>query len=45
MFEFDVLCKTYDYASSKQKMNMFPITLKDATLHWFMSLARGKITT
>ena len=33
MFEFVVLCWTYDYAEDEQKLKLFPSTLKDATLH------------
>ena len=32
IFEFFVVCRTYDYASDDQKFNIFPFTLKDATL-------------
>ena len=38
LFEFDVLCNSYDYQSDAQKLKLFPTTLKDATLRWFMSL-------
>lgn len=32
-FEFVVICRTYDYASYDQKLNLFPSTLKDVALH------------
>ena len=32
MFEFFVLCRTYDYASNDQKLKLFPFTLKDEAL-------------
>lgn len=32
LFEFVVLCRTYDYAEDKQKLKLFPFTLKDVTL-------------
>jgi hypothetical protein len=45
MFEFFVVCRTYDYASDEKKLKLFPSTLKDATLHWFMGLPGDSITT
>lgn len=45
MFEFIVISRTYDYASDDQKLNLFPSTLKDASLCWFMGLPKGSITT
>jgi len=33
LFEFDVICRTYDYTTDEQKLKLFPSTLKDATLH------------
>jgi len=33
LFEFVVICKTYDYTSNDQKLKLFPSTLKGATLH------------
>ena len=41
LFEFDILCQSYDYTSSEKKLNHFPATLKYNALHWFMSL-RGE---
>lgn len=32
MFEFVVICRTYDYASDEKKLKLFPSTLKDAAL-------------
>jgi len=32
LFEFDVLCRSYDYISDDQKMKLFPATLKGAAL-------------
>jgi len=45
LFEFVVLCRTYDYEEDEQKLKLFPFTLKDAALHWFMGLPRNSITT
>lgn len=38
IFGFEVFCRTYDYLSYAKKLNIFPSTLKDATLRWFMGL-------
>ena len=32
LFEFDILCRIYDYTSSEQKLKLFPATLKDNAL-------------
>ena len=32
LFEFEVLCRSYDYLFDTQKLKLFPTTLKDATL-------------
>lgn len=45
MFEFSIVYRTYDYAFDDQKMKLFPSTLKDATLRWFINLLGGSITT
>jgi len=45
MFEFSIIYKTYDYTSDEQKLKLFPTTLKDVTLCWFIGLPRGNITT
>ena len=36
MFKFTAVCRTYDYASNDQNLILFPSTLKDASLRWFM---------
>lgn len=38
LFEFDILCRSYDYSTDAQKLRLFPITLKGSTLCWFMGL-------
>lgn len=43
LFEFDVLCQGYDYTIDPQKLKMFPSTLKEATLCWFMGQGGGTI--
>ena len=45
LFKFDILCRSYDYTSNEKKLNIFPATLKDNTLHWFMSLDGETVTT
>jgi hypothetical protein len=44
-FEFDILCRSYDYVSNAQKLKLFPATLKGNALRWFMSLGGHVITT
>ena len=45
LFEFVVLCQTYDYIEDEQKLKLFPSTPKDVALCWFMGLPRNSITT
>jgi hypothetical protein len=45
LFEFVVICRTYDYTTDEHKLKLFPSTLKDSTLRWFMSLEGNSITT
>lgn len=45
LFEFDILCRSYDYSSDAQKLKLFPTTLKDALLHWFMGLGGNTIAS
>jgi hypothetical protein len=45
LFEFDILCRSYDYISPNQKLKLFPATLKGNALRWFMSLGAQVITT
>jgi hypothetical protein len=45
LFEFAVICRTYDYTTNEQKLKIFPSTLKDSSLRWFMSLEGNSITT
>ena len=32
LFEFDILCRSYDYVTDAQKLKLFPTTLKDNAL-------------
>jgi hypothetical protein len=45
LFEFDVLCRGYDYTSEPHKLKLFPSTLKGAALRWFMGLGGGTINS
>ena len=45
MFEFDVLCRSYDYTSDTHKLKLFPVTLKGEALRWFMRLGASMIRT
>lgn len=45
LFAFFVLWETYDYVEDEKKLKLFPATLKDAALHWFMGLPGNCITT
>jgi len=38
IFEFDILCRSYDYCLDANKLKLFLATLKDFILHWFMGL-------
>ena len=38
LFKFEIVCRTYDYHLDAQKLKLFPSTLKDSSLKWFMSL-------
>jgi hypothetical protein len=45
LFEFDILCRSYDYTSNAQKLKLFPSTLKGNALRWFMSFGEHVITS
>ena len=45
LFEFDILCRSYNYVRDAQKLKLFPTTLKDSTLRWFMGLGEHTIRT
>ena len=45
MFEFDILCTSYSYLQYSHKLKLFPATLKDSTLRWFMGLGESSIRT
>jgi hypothetical protein len=43
LFEFDILCRSYNYSDDAQKLKLFPATMKDSSLRWFMSLGENTI--
>jgi hypothetical protein len=43
LFEFDILCRSYNYLQDAHKLKLFPATLKDSALRWFMSLGEYSI--
>lgn len=45
LFEFDILCRSYDDTIDAHKLKLFPTTLKESTLKWFMSLGANTMTT
>jgi hypothetical protein len=45
LFEFDVLCRSYDYTTTAHKLKLFLATLKGNALIWFMSLGGENIST
>jgi hypothetical protein len=45
LFEFDILCRSYDYTTTAHKLKLFPSTLKGNALRWFMSLGGENIST
>jgi hypothetical protein len=45
LFDFDVLCRGYDYTYEPHKLRLFPSTLKGENLRWFMGLGGGTINS
>jgi len=45
LFEFNVLCRRYGYVLDAHKLKLYPTTLKDVALCWFMGLGRDNIYT
>ena len=43
LFEFEILRRFYGYLSDTQKLILFPTTLKDKYLKWFMGLGTHSI--
>lgn len=45
LFEFDVLCRGYDYTTDPKNLKLFPSTLKGVDLRWFMGLGGRTINS
>ena len=45
LFEFDILCTSYNYLQDAHKLKLFPTTLKYSSLRWFMGLGEFTIRT
>ena len=45
LFEFDILCRSYNYLQDANKLKKIPATLKDSALRWFMGLGESSIRT
>ena len=43
LFKFDILCRSYNYINDAHILKLFPTTLKDAALRWFMRLGEYTI--
>jgi hypothetical protein len=43
LFEFEILSKRYNYLEDAHKLKLFPATLKDSALRWFMGLGESSI--
>jgi hypothetical protein len=43
LFELYILCRSYNYVNDAQKLQLFPATLKDSALWWFMGLGEHTI--
>ena len=45
LFEFDIVCRGYDYIFDAHKLKIFPATLKGKSLRWFMGLGGRTISS
>jgi hypothetical protein len=45
LFEFDILCRSYNYLQDAQKLKLFHATLKESALRWFMGLGESSISS
>lgn len=43
LFEFEVLCRIYDFKINFDNLMLFPSNLKDFNLRWFVGLGGGSI--
>jgi len=45
LFEFEIICRSCGSSLHIQKLNLFPSTLKDRAIKWFMNLGTNFIRT
>ena len=45
LFEFDILYRSFDYNTDAHKLKLFPATLKESALQWFMGLGANAVGT
>ena len=45
LFKFDILCRSYNYLQDAHKLKLFPATVKNSALRWFMGLGESTIRT
>ena len=45
LFKFDILCRIYNYLQDAHKLKLFPATLKEFSLKWFMGLGESSMRT
>jgi hypothetical protein len=43
LFEFEIMCRSYNYVEDAQNLKLFLTTLKDSSLRWFMGLGEYTI--
>ena len=43
LFEFDILYRRYDYTTNAHELKLFPSTLKEAAIRWFMGLGANVV--
>lgn len=43
LFKFIILCRSYEYTTDVHRLKLFPTTLKDSTMRWFMGLGRDVV--
>lgn len=43
LFEFGIPCQSYDYTTDAHKLKLFPSTLKEVSLRWFMGLGTNVV--
>ena len=45
LFEFEIVCHSFDYNTDSHKLKLFPVTLKESTLRWFINLGANAVGT